>query len=246
MNSNLFCGNARWGEHEWLGVGTRRRGLVLRIRRICSVALLPLFIAACQEGSPLPLKNSDLTDPASATARLLDLDTCTDPPLNEVLLTRLVDSINQQREKAGLRAVRREDTLMVIADFYACRLAEGGFFSHRDPFDNSTVDSRAISFGYPFYKVGENLAAGQLGVDEVVEAWMASPGHRANILDPDFTEIGVAVKLGGSDGPYWVQEFGRPSNEPVRLVRQSGAAAVEPTTQPMPDAGGQATSEPSE
>lgn len=223
----------------------RRRSFGLRLT-LPSIALTMLFGAACQEGPALPLKSSEISDPAAATARLLELDTCVNPPLGGVLLNRLLEAVNQERENAGLKPLRREDTLMVIADFYACRLAEGGFFSHRDPFDNSTVDSRATSFGYPFVKVGENLAAGQLSVDEVIEAWMASAGHRANILDPDFTEIGLAVKLGGADGPYWVQEFGRPSSLPLRPVR-SIIQPVSPSTASQPATGeGASSSQPSE
>lgn len=200
-------------------------------------ALMPLFLGACQEGGALPLKNPNLSDPATATARLLEMDVCSDPPLGEVVLSHLFAAVNAERRKAGLAALKREDTLMVVSDFYACRLADGGFFSHRDPFDNSTIDSRAIAFGYPFTKVGENLAAGQLSVEEVMEAWMASPGHRANILDPDFTEIGLAVKLGGADGPFWVQEFGRPSSEPLRTVRQAPSNSDESaaTSRPVTD-----------
>lgn len=197
-------------------------------------ALMPLFLGACQDGGALPLKNPNLSDPATATARLLEMDVCSDPPLGEVVLSQLFEAVNAERRKAGLSVLHREDTLMVVSDFYACRLADGGFFSHRDPFDNSTIDSRAIAFGYPFMKVGENLAAGQLSVEEVMEAWMASPGHRANILDPDFTEIGLAVKIGGADGPFWVQEFGRPSNEPLRTVRQATAASAESTATSRP------------
>lgn len=204
-----------------------RRGRLITRVKVPTIGMLLFVAGACQEGPALPLKNGDITDPAAATARLLELDTCTDPPLGDVLLNRLLEAVNLERAKAELKPLRREDTLMVIADFYACRLAEGGFFSHRDPFDNSTVDSRAITFGYPFVKVGENLAAGQLSVDEVIEAWMESPGHRANILDPDFTEIGLAVKLGGADGPYWVQEFGRPSSLPLRATR---VTVKQPTT----------------
>ena len=206
------------------GVFTRRTGGWA----VC--ALMPLLLGACQDGGALPLKNPNLSDPATATARLLEMDVCSDPPLGEVVLSQLFEAVNAERRKAGLAPLHREDTLMAVSDFYACRLADGGFFSHRDPFDNSTIDSRAIAFGYPFMKIGENLAAGQLSVDEVMEAWMASPGHRANILDPDFTEIGLAVKLGGADGPFWVQEFGRPSNEPLRIVRQAPAVTTTEST----------------
>ncbi len=58
--------------------------------------------------------------------------------------------------------------------------------------------------------MGENIASGQESADEVVDGWMASPGHCANIMDPNFTEIGV----GYYDGDIWTQVFGRPLSGP--------------------------------
>ncbi len=122
----------------------------------------------------------------------------------------MIDAVNAERARHKLAPVHGEATLMQIADFYACRLVEGGFFAHEDPIGGSTVDGRAADFGYAFWKIGENLAAGQQSVDEAMAAWLASPSHRAILLDPAFTELGVAVKAGGPNGIYWVQEFGRP------------------------------------
>lgn len=125
----------------------------------------------------------------------------------------MIDAINAERAKRDLKPLRQNGTLMQIADFYACRLVDGHFFDHFDPYDGSTVVERAIDFGYPFFQIGENLAARQTTVKEAMSALMNSPKHRSNILDPVFTEIGVAVKIGGDHGIYWVQEFGRPLSE---------------------------------
>ena len=136
---------------------------------------------------------------------------CTNAPDHDALTQDLLNAINAERAKRHLAPLRTSTTLMQVADFYSCRLIDGRFFDHVDPFDGSTVDTRVTDFGYAFQKVGENLAAGHKTAKDAVNAWMESPGHRANLLDPAFTETGIAVKTGGDYGWYWVQEFGRPT-----------------------------------
>jgi uncharacterized protein YkwD len=188
------------------------------------------FMAAsgCDYQETSPLSTSSLMGTAAATSRIRP-GTCIDAGGEQILIHRMIDAVNTERAKHKAGPVHGEETLMQIADFYACRLVEGGFFAHEDPFGGSTLDSRAADFGYAFLKVGENLAAGQESVDEALAAWMASPSHRAILLDPTFTEIGIAVKAGGPSGIYWVQEFGRPlvegDEEPVAA---SSATASQP------------------
>jgi uncharacterized protein YkwD len=84
-----------------------------------------------------------------------------------------------------------------------------GFFAHENP-DGKQVWDRAVAAGYAYRKVAENIAAGQRTAEEVVRGWMESPGHRANILDRDLTQIGVGRAEGGSYDVYWTQVFGTP------------------------------------
>jgi uncharacterized protein YkwD len=88
-----------------------------------------------------------------------------------------------------------------------------GYFDHRSP-AGTTVRERSRAAGYNWAAIGENIAFGQTSVDEVVETWLESPGHRKNILSPNFTELGIGLALGrGPDGKYqvlWVQNFGAP------------------------------------
>jgi len=158
---------------------------------------------------------------------------CTDAPDHDELTQDLLAAINAERAKRRLPALRTNTTLMQVADFYSCRLIDGRFFDHVDPFDGSTVDTRITDFGYAFQKVGENLAAGHKTAKDAVTAWMESPGHRANLLDPAFTETGIAVKTGGDYGWYWVQEFGRPtasSNPATSNEPSSAPTTTEPAT----------------
>ena len=98
-----------------------------------------------------------------------------------------------------------------IAENYACRLIEGGFFGHEDPLNGYGALERAATAKYMFYAIGENLAAGPQTSAEVMKAWMDSPPHRDLILDPSWREIGIAVRNGGEYSIYWVQEFGDPA-----------------------------------
>ncbi|WP_438943569.1 CAP domain-containing protein [Pseudomonas zhanjiangensis] len=90
-------------------------------------------------------------------------------------------------------------------------MAEHDYFSHRGR-DGSYADLRATRQGYRWRRIGENLAAGQNSVEQVVAGWLSSPEHCANIMNPRFTEMGAAYVLNpkSSGGSYWAQLFGTP------------------------------------
>ncbi len=118
--------------------------------------------------------------------------------------------VNVERARAGLNPVAHNQTLEDQAVEYACEMIHYDFFAHENPVTGTQLQDRAAEFGYDYRMIGENLAAGQSSPDQVMAQWMASDGHRANILNPDFTELGVGVRSGGQYGYYWVQEFGLP------------------------------------
>jgi len=122
----------------------------------------------------------------------------------------VVNLVNQERSARGLAPLARSTTLAAQAEQYACELIYYDFFAHDNPVTGTDLPQRAAEFSYGYWVIGENLAAGQPSPQEAVQSWLASAGHRANILSPDFTEIGVGVRTGGDFGVYWVQEFGRP------------------------------------
>ncbi len=135
---------------------------------------------------------------------------CTTPPESEQYVTRVVDLVNEERLQHNLPPLTTNATLSRLSGDYACEMIEGNYFEHTDPVTGSTVGSRALATSYYFKKVGENLAGGFTSPEETMTQWMDSPGHRANILDEDFVEMGTAVRTGGSYRWYWVQEFGLP------------------------------------
>ena len=111
---------------------------------------------------------------------------------------------NLERATYGLPGLEWNDLLAQIAVDYAVEMIEYNFFSHTGH-DGSEPNERATRAGYVWGFIGENLAMGQRTPAEAMDGWMNSPGHRANILRPDFTELGV-----GRVGNHWVQMFGTP------------------------------------
>jgi stress response protein SCP2 len=125
------------------------------------------------------------------------------------VLGEVVDRTNAERALHGLRALTVDQRLAAAAQAHSADMVRRAFFAHESP-DGRQVWDRAVAAGYAYRKVAENIAAGQHTAEEVVRGWMGSPGHRANILDGDLTQIGVGRADGGSYGVYWTQVFGTP------------------------------------
>ncbi|MGR6317801.1 CAP domain-containing protein [Micromonospora soli] len=122
-------------------------------------------------------------------------------------LQQVVDLVNQERAKAGCKALTIDDKLMLAAQRHSQDQADHQTMSH-DGSDGSDPGDRLDRVGYAWRAYGENVAWNQKTPAAVMDAWMNSPGHRANILNCSFTEIGVGVAR--SNGPYWTQDFGTP------------------------------------
>ncbi len=116
---------------------------------------------------------------------------------------QVVDLTNKEREKAGLKALKADTELSKVARAKSKDMADNGYFDHNSPTYGSPFDMMK-SFGISYKTAGENIAQGQKTPEEVVEAWMNSQGHRENILNPDYTNIGVGYV---ENGNYWTQQF---------------------------------------
>lgn len=114
--------------------------------------------------------------------------------------------VNQERSKAGLKPLEMDWELQRVARTKSCDMAQNNYFSHQSPTYGSPFDMMK-HFGIKYTQAGENIASGQRTPAEVMQSWMNSSGHRANILKPDFTHIGVGYCVGGSAGKYWTQQF---------------------------------------
>ena len=122
------------------------------------------------------------------------------------MATEVVTLTNAERQKAGCPPLANNRTLRQVATAHSEDMAERDFFSHTTP-DGEDPSDRAAAAGYAGYS-GENIAMGYRSAEAVVDAWMDSSGHRANILNCSSTEIGVGV-ADSPRGLYWTQMFGR-------------------------------------
>ncbi|PAQ12729.1 hypothetical protein CD798_17835 [Bacillaceae bacterium SAOS 7] len=113
---------------------------------------------------------------------------------------------NVERQKNGLAPLETDWELCRVARYKSADMANKGYFSHTSPTYGSPFDMMK-AFGINYRSAGENIAAGQQTPQAVVNAWMNSSGHRANILSKNYTHIGVGYHKGGSQGIYWTQMF---------------------------------------
>lgn len=122
---------------------------------------------------------------------------------------------NTYRTQNNLKALSRNSKLDAAAIIKVHDMFERQYFEHVSPSGKNSADL-VTGVGYEYLWVGENLALGIFSDEkDLVDAWMASPGHRANILNSHFEEIGVGVEEGTYEGKHvWlaVQEFGKPAS----------------------------------
>ncbi|WP_093193773.1 SafA/ExsA family spore coat assembly protein [Salimicrobium halophilum] len=117
-----------------------------------------------------------------------------------------VEKTNEQRRANGLAPLEIDWQLARVARYKSQDMRDKGYFSHQSPTYGSPFEMMR-QFNISYRKAAENIAAGQSTAERVVNGWMNSPGHRKNILDPDFTTIGIGYVEGGSYGHYWTQMF---------------------------------------
>jgi uncharacterized protein YkwD len=118
---------------------------------------------------------------------------------------RVLQLVNDERAEAGCSPVAANSALRELAEDFSEAMAAQGFFDHTDP-AGATPWDRAEAAGISDLG-GENIARGQADAQAVMDAWMDSPGHKANILNCDFRTLGVGVHF-GPGGPWWTQDFG--------------------------------------
>lgn len=122
----------------------------------------------------------------------------------------ILDAVNAERATAGCPAVRLDPLLNSAANGHSEDMAARVYFSHNDP-EGRGLGDRINAVGYPARGAGENIAVGQGSVEQVMTGWMNSSGHRANILNCSFNELGVGYAEGARTdripGRYWTQVF---------------------------------------
>ena len=117
---------------------------------------------------------------------------------------RVVELVNVERQKNGLAPLTLDSAISNVARIKSKDMSDNNYFAHQSPTYGSAADMLTQN-GIRYSAWGENIAAGQRTPEEVVNAWMNSEGHRANILASHFTKIGVGYVNNGR--PYWTQMF---------------------------------------
>ena len=128
------------------------------------------------------------------------------PQVEEAVLAyenEVIRLVNAERSKNGLSPLTANWELSRVARYKSQDMADNGYFSHTSP-TYGTPFQMMKSFGLSFRTAGENIAYGQRTPQAVVNAWMNSSGHRANILSSSYTQIGVGYVASGN---YWTQMF---------------------------------------
>lgn len=161
----------------------------------------------------------------------------TDP----TFVNKVLDLTNQFRAQNGLGALKLNGELNAAAQNHSQDMAVSDYFSHTGKNGSQPWD-RAKVVGYEAQSMGENIAAGYATPETVVQGWIDSPGHRANLLNSSYTELGVGYFLLENDtgsinyNRYWTQLFGSGDLNPSTAISPSPAPAPAPT--PAPVAGG--------
>ncbi len=162
-----------------------------------TLATLALTLVGCAGSAPHP-------GAAAVTLR-------GDKPDPAETLEKLVEAHNKEREKEMLPPLEVSETLKKVAQSHADDMAKHGKIDHTGS-DGSSPFQRMEKAGYQFRMAGENIAKGQRGLDELMNAWMTSEGHKKNILGK-FKEIGAAYATDEDGTPYWCVTFGTPKSQ---------------------------------
>jgi uncharacterized protein YkwD len=165
-------------------------GSIVILVLACAGPTAPSSYAA----APVVTAAAGPTPPAETTASVLSLT-------------------NVERRRAGLEELRESGQLRQAAQLQTDQMGSLSVMDHvlpGAPYPSPADRLAAVHYAWSAY--GENVAMGQRSANEVVTAWMNSPGHRANILNPRYTELGVGYALDQNGRPYYAQVFGRPAN----------------------------------
>lgn len=123
----------------------------------------------------------------------------------------LFNLTNDARATAGTPALQSSSALMRAAQLQADQMAAAREMAHTLPSATyPTLEDRLNAAGYRWQAAGENIAAGYATAAQAMNGWMDSPGHRENMLNTTFTELGTGYAVDATGRPYYVQVFGRP------------------------------------
>ena len=184
------------------------------MQRYWPLAFLLLLPAAC--GGPV----RQATEPAMPQAALAPLPlasetSCGLPAFRETLMRR-INVERARRQSCGSHVALPAPPLVWNEKLFSAAARHSADMARRDYFEHATpegqrVGQRVTNEGYPWRAVGENIAGGDRTVDAVMNGWMRSPSHCSNLMQPDYTEVGVACVVAPKStwGAYWTMVLGK-------------------------------------
>ena len=124
----------------------------------------------------------------------------------DVFKDEVIDLVNKERKKEGISPLKYNSLLEQTAQQHSEDMALNDFFDHTNLKGESPFD-RMRNNGIDYFSAGENIACGQSSPQEVMESWMNSDGHRKNILNASYNQIGVGIAINEYGVIYWTQNF---------------------------------------
>jgi uncharacterized protein YkwD len=200
------------------GVGAFRASRVRTIR-IAAVVGEAIVVAQPPHRGKIPVKvgsigGVSIPGLSSRTAATLGAATRSSSVMGgmSALEQAVVDLTNQVRLQHGLPPFQVNSQLVTAAQTHSGDMARLNTMAHTlSGVAQPDLQTRAAAVGYNYSWLGENIAFGYPDAPSVLNAWMNSPEHRANILDPNYTQVGVGMAWSNGGVPYATQEFGRPA-----------------------------------
>jgi len=179
-----------------------------------SLALLAITVMAAGCSRQAQQAPPEAARPAPRTTRPTAAPAPSTTPIvaNAVAFAdEVIARTNSERRAAKLVPLTKSVNLMRAAQIQATQMARTGVLEHVVPgTEYPTLANRLNAVQYLIRAAGENIGEGYRTPSAAVGGWMASSGHRANIMSKNYTQIGTAVAVGARGGVYWVQVFGRP------------------------------------
>jgi uncharacterized YkwD family protein len=152
----------------------------------------------------VPVNNGAVTTQAPSNERATTRTKATAAPSTSNYERKVAELVNVERQKNGLAPLTFDSSISNVARIKSKDMSDNNYFAHQSPNYGSAADMLTQN-GIRYSSWGENIAKGQRTPEEVVRAWMNSPGHRANILGSHFNKIGVGYV--NNESPYWTQMF---------------------------------------
>ena len=145
----------------------------------------------------------------------------------DITKSTLENFVNQTRQSVGLLPLTESDKLDQAAQLKADNMVQNQYFDHTSP-SGITPWAWFLKAGYVYKYAGENLAIGFYESEEVYDAWLNSPSHKANIVNPNYTEVGTAILkgFGPNNSIVVVQEFGSPAPIKIVTAKNNNSATV--------------------